>query len=154
MLKFTVHFDGLKETIKKINAASSKAEFAVAYDVERMTRQFVPARSLSQANKAHTQNNKGHINMFVRAEQETTVAIESGNAIVIYPGPYAQYLYNGKVMKGPKHGPKYETNKELVYAKSPHSLAQKEWFDASKSQNLDAWLKTAKRTVIRDLKRK
>ena len=60
---------------------------------------------------------------------------------IIYPGPYAHYMYVGKVM-GPnipvfdKNGnivrwwskaPKYYTEADIVYNDSAHQLATKEW---------------------------
>lgn len=66
---------------------------------------------------------------------------------VVYPGPYARYLYYGKVMKGPKLGPKYATEKNLVFTRSVHQMAQAKWFEASKAQNLQKWIRGVARIV-------
>jgi hypothetical protein len=50
-------------------------------------------------------------------------------------------------MKGPKYGPKYATDKDLVYTKSVHPNAQSHWFEASKAQNLPKWLRGVKKLV-------
>lgn len=65
---------------------------------------------------------------------------------IVYPGPYAQYLYHGKLMVDSKTGSSYArkgstktlTGKSLNVAKSNPS-AQPEWFEASKAQNLSKW---------------
>lgn len=68
---------------------------------------------------------------------------------VIYPGPYARYLYHGKAMKGPYYGPKYVTDKNLVYTKSMHKKAQSHWLEASKEQNLEEWMKGVKKIIAK-----
>jgi hypothetical protein len=63
---------------------------------------------------------------------------------IIYPGPYARFLWRGKVMiypptgstYAPKHGRKVVTEKDLVFSKEG---AQKEWFLASKEKNIKKW---------------
>ncbi len=132
MLKFTVYTDISDVLRRKIDEAALQAELATVNQIEKDTRPFVPMLTGSLVNRTTT------------IDQE----------FIIYPGPYARYLYYGKVMKGPLHGPKYATDKNLVYTKQHNPKAQDRWFEKSKAQNLDAWLKTAKRTVIRDLKRK
>jgi hypothetical protein len=103
-------------------AGQDRAEHLVAVQAEKDTRPFVPALTLSLANRTRVDGNT-----------------------IIYPGPYARYLYYGKVMAGPKYGPKYATDKDLVYTKSMHPNAQSHWFEASKAQNLDKWLRGVKK---------
>ena len=77
-----------------------------------------------------------------------------GNKI-IYPGPYARFLYYGKVMVdpqtgstfAPKGGTKVLTDRDLVFSKAMHPQAQSHWFEASKAQNLDKWIRVAKKAV-------
>ena len=77
-----------------------------------------------------------------------------GNAI-IYPGPYARFLYYGKVMVdpetgstyAPKGGTKVLTDKNLVFNTSGHNQAQSHWFEASKAENLDKWIRVADKAV-------
>lgn len=90
-----------------------------------------------------------------------------GNAI-IYPGPYARYLYYGVKMvdaatgRGPMHYtdklgneifrfPKgatlRPTNEPLNYTKDFHKYAGSHWIERSKAQNLDKWLGVAERIV-------
>jgi len=77
-----------------------------------------------------------------------------GNA-VIYPGPFARFLYYGKVMIDPDTGSpwarkgatKVLTDRDLVFTDQHHPDAQSFWFEASKTQNLDKWLRVAKEAV-------
>lgn len=80
--------------------------------------------------------------------------------VIIYPGPYSQYLYYGKVMvnietgKGPSHfvneygedvifyreGTKLRaSDRDLVFTKSKHPDAQAHWMEASKAVNMEQW---------------
>lgn len=137
--------------MKKLQKAGPMAANAVAGEIARTTEPFVPALTKSLVNR--TQVVEGQI---------------------IYPGPYARYLYNGKVMvnsvsgKGPmhfidKHGneailfPKgsklKETDRNLVFTKSVHGQAQAHWFEASKAQNLDKWVQEARKAVESELEK-
>lgn len=79
---------------------------------------------------------------------------------ILYPGPYARYLYHGKYMvdsktgKGPMHytskdGTEYiryrkgavlkPTERDLKFNTSRHPLAQSHWIEASKTKNIDKW---------------
>jgi len=95
--------------------------------------------------------------------------------LIVYPGPYARYLYYGKKMvdaatgKGPmkiigddgvpvwrfRKGAtlkvKYGADNELKFTKTHHKNAQAFWFDASKAQNLDKWLRISERMVKDEL---
>lgn len=134
---------------KKLAEAGPKAAHAVAVQIAKDTEPYVPALTKSLANRSQ--------------------AVEN---MVIYPGPYARYLYYGKVMvtssgKGPMHfkdkqgndvimfpkGSKlHATNKDLVFTTSVHPLAQSEWFEASKAQNKDKWVEVAEKAVVKYLK--
>ena len=78
-----------------------------------------------------------------------------GNTI-IYPGPYARYLYYGKVMvdsvtgKGPAKIPEVgyrfrrgatlrPTDRPLTYTKDFHPKATARWFEVAKARNLQKW---------------
>lgn len=143
-LKFTVRTD-LTAIEAALRARGTKAEEAVAQQIRSDTSPFVPALTES-------------------LDQRTRVV---GNT-VIYPGPYARYLYYGKVMvneatgKGPakfmgKDGnevirfPKGSklraTDRNLVFNTSVHPQAQSHWFEASKAQNLEKWIRVAEKAV-------
>lgn len=68
-----------------------------------------------------------------------------GEGVVQWIAPYAHYLYKGKVVVGPKYGPKYATNKDLNISKSEHPNAQPFWFEAAKAQNKPVWVRGAQR---------
>lgn len=121
-VSFDVKTSGLEEIDHKIAALADKQEVWLANEVLKDTDKFVPYLTGSQSQRSHTEGN-----------------------MVIYPGPYARYLYYGKVMKGPRYGPKYATDKNLVYTDSPHKNAQSHWFEASKAVNLAKWLRGVKK---------
>ena len=131
-VKFSVYMDGMDAIKEKLAQACGKAEHVLAVQVEKDTVPFVPALTGSLT-------------------ERTRVV---GNAI-IYPGPYAKFLYNGKVMVdpntgstyAPKGGTKVVTDRNLVFTKTVHPQAQSHWFEASKAQNLDKWLRVAEKAV-------
>lgn len=73
---------------------------------------------------------------------------------IVYPGPYARYLYHGKLMVDPETGSSYArkgstktlTNKPLNVAKS-NPMAQPEWFEVSKGLNLEKWKRVFAKAV-------
>lgn len=149
MLKFEVHASLDEAISKKLSVASTKAEHAVAVQAAKDTSTYVPMLT-------------GSLNARTK--------VEGGN--IIYPGPYARYLYYGKVMvdsvtgKGPMHfidkmgneqikfrkgATLKPTDRDLKYTKSAHPQAQDHWFEASKAQNLDKWIRVADKAVKNDL---
>lgn len=129
---FAMHFGGM-EAIKDILAEScTRAESIVGQQVIKDTEPFVPALTGSLTIRTRLDGNK-----------------------IIYPGPYARFLYYGKVMVdpqtgstfAPKGGTKVLTNRDLVFSKAMHPQAQSHWFEASKAQNLDKWIRIAEKAV-------
>lgn len=76
---------------------------------------------------------------------------------IVYPGPYARYLYHGKLMVDSKTGSSYArkgstktlTGKPLNVAKS-NPMAQPEWFEVSKAINLEKWKRVYAKAVTRE----
>ena len=132
MLKFSVKADDFDELHEAIAQACTNAEHIVALQARKDTSPYVP---------------------FLNGSLDRRTQVE-GNAI-IYPGPYARFLYYGKVMidpetgntYAPKGGTKVLTDKNLVMHKEHHSQAQSHWFEASKAENLDKWLRVADKAV-------
>ena len=130
-LDITVHAD-LSGIEAKIKERAAKAEEVVAWQVRKDTSPFVPALTGS-------------------LDQRTRVV---GNT-VIYPGPYARYLYYGKLMVDPETGSAWASNgaskvltdRNLVFNTSVHPQAQSHWFEASKAQNLEKWIRVAEKAV-------
>ena len=54
-------------------------------------------------------------------KRSATIGTKIGSGKIEYASPYARYLYYGKVMEGPKYGPKHATDKDLVYTKQHHA---------------------------------
>lgn len=133
MLKFTVH-SNLSGIGPMLRNASDKAQHAVAIQVQKDTSPYVPALTGSLDQRTRVDENQ-----------------------IIYPGPYARYLYYGKLMVDPTTGSSYApkgatkvlTDKNLVFNKAMHSQAQDHWFEASKAENMDKWLRVAGKAVKR-----
>lgn len=129
---FSMHFSGIEAIKDKLAESCTRAESIVGQQVIKDTAPFVPALTGSLTIRTRLDGNK-----------------------IIYPGPYARFLYYGKVMVdpqtgstfAPKGGTKVLTNRDLVFSKAMHPQAQSHWFEASKSQNLDKWVRIAKKAV-------
>jgi hypothetical protein len=136
MLKFSVHTEGLDSLPDRLANASEKAEHTVAIQVQKDTSPYVP---------------------FLTGSLDTRTRVDGSK--IIYPGPYARYLYYGKLMVDPETGSSYArkgttkvlTDKNLVFNKAMHTQAQSHWFEASKAANLEKWIRTADKAVKREL---
>lgn len=129
---FAMHFGGIEAIKDKLAESCTRAESIVGQQVIKDTEPFVPALTGSLTIRTRLDGNK-----------------------IIYPGPYARFLYYGKVMVdpqtgstfAPKGGTKVLTNRDLVFSKAMHPQAQSHWFEASKAQNLDKWIRIAEKAV-------
>lgn len=150
-LKIRMKDDFSTALMKKLGVAGPKAAHAVATQVQRDTEPFVPASGSPAGMYNRTQ------------------VVENQ---VIYPGPYARYLYYGVKMvnsatgKGPMRffdklgnevivfpkGSKLRpTSEPLNISKAHHSRATAKWFEASKTQNLGKWVRVAGKAVNSEL---
>lgn len=131
-ITFKVHTSGLDAIKGRLDATCTKAAHAVAMQAMEDTKPFVPALTGSLTQRTRVEKNN-----------------------IIYPGPYARFLYYGKVMVdpntgstyAPKGGTKMLTNRNLVFNKATHPQAQAHWFEASKAQNLGKWVEVAAKAV-------
>ena len=135
--------------MRKLEQAGPRAAHALANEIAKDTEPFVPALTESLANRTQVVENQ-----------------------IIYPGPYARYLYEGKVMvdaatgKGPmrivskdgsevirfRKGARLKpTDRPLDIKQDVHRNATDHWFDASKAQNIEKWLRAAGRLVEDEL---
>lgn len=136
MLTFKVQTDLSEKLSAAIGKAATRAEHLVAVQAAKDTSPYVPFLTGS-------------------LDQRTRV---SGNTI-IYPAPYARFLYYGKVMVdpetgstyAPKGGTKVVTDKNLVFGNYFHNQAQSYWFEASKAQNLEKWREVAAKAMKTEL---
>lgn len=136
MLKFNVHTSGLDSLREKVSSACDKAAHIVAMQVRKDTSPYVPA---------------------LTGSLDKRTRVDGGE--IIYPGPYARYLYFGKLMVDPATGSSYAqkgstkvlTDKNLVFNKAMHGQAQSHWFEASKAENLEKWVRVADKAVKHDL---
>lgn len=129
---FSMHFGGMEAIKDKLAESCTRAESIVGQQVIKDTAPFAPALTGSLTIRTRLDGNK-----------------------IIYPGPYARFLYYGKVMVdpqtgstfAPKGGTKVLTNRDLVFSRAMHPQAQSHWFEASKAQNLDKWIRIAEKAV-------
>ena len=131
MLTFKVKFDP-SPIVAKLTNNREKAAHAIAVQAQKDTEPFTPALTGSMSQRTRVIGNE-----------------------IIYPGPYARYLYYGKVMVDPNTGsafaPKGQhkvlTDKNLVFNTSVHGQAQSHWFEASKAENLEKWARVAAKVM-------
>ena len=136
-MKITITSSGFDKIARKIEQSSEKAAHALAVQVAKDTEPFAPAQTRSMVNR-----------------------VQVDGSTIIYPGPYARYLYYGKLMIDPNTGSawatkgatKIVTGKNLNISTAVHGKAQSHWFEASKAQNLPKWLKSAKKLMDDELK--
>lgn len=133
-IKISVQTSGLQAIADHLVRNATKAEHAVAVQIAKDTEPYVPMLTGSLKNRTLVQG-----------------------GTVIYPGPYARYLYYGKLMVDPETGSpwakkgttKVLTDKNLVFNHASHADAQAFWFEASKAQNLEKWERVAERAVTK-----
>lgn len=118
--------------LNSVLPSASKAEKKLAIQVMKDTDKYVPALTGSLTQRTHI--------------EESTI---------VYPGPYARFLYYGKVMVyaptgstfAPRGEHKVVIDRDLVMHKTMHPLASSHWFEVSKAANLSTWLKVAGRLM-------
>lgn len=128
--QYKLDFD-VNKCKKKYGAMNDKARMLLKNEIVKDTDKFVPFRTGYLKNSA------------IRS-------ISSKDDAIIYKGPYARFLYYGKVMIGViTHRPwakkgeiKKATNRNLTFS---HPFACARWFEKSKSINLRKWLDIAKK---------
>lgn len=123
---------------QRMAQASPKSAHILALQMAKDTDPYVPALTKSLANRTIVKDDT-----------------------IIYPGPYARFLYYGKLMIDPNTGSawapkgatKVVTGKDLNISTAVHSKAQAHWFEASKAQNLPKWRNVAGRAMQREFRR-
>lgn len=134
-LKFSVQTDGMDAVKEAVSKSCDRAEHVLAVQVAKDTAPFVPMLTGS-----------------LRTRTRVT-----GNTVV-YPGPYARYLYYGKLYVDPLTGSSYARKgvtkvpavpeKDLIFHRTGTCS---HWFEASKAQNMEKWVRVAEKAVKRDL---
>ncbi len=122
-----------------LSGRATNTERKMARQIMEDTRTFVPADTLSLDSRTHIIGNN-----------------------IVYPGPYARYLYYGNRMvdsvtgRGPMYIPNVgwrwhkgatlvATNTPLNISTAVHPDATSHWMDASKARNMEQWKKVAAR---------
>lgn len=133
-MHFTVYTDIDQALAEKLAQAGTRAEHVLAEQIRKDTAPYVPMLT-------------GSLNTRTQVVGNT----------MIYPGPYARFLYYGKVMVDPNTGSTYAragerkvvTDRNLVFTTDFHPDAQAFWFEASKAQNSEKWLDVARKAVLK-----
>ena len=127
--------------VAELHDMCTEAEKIVTVQAMKDTRPYVPALTMNMNNRTRILGNH-----------------------IIYPGPYARYLYMGKVMvdrdtgKGPAYIPGVgyrfrkgaklvATNRDLKFTKDLHPKAQSHWIVASAAENKEKWKRVAREAV-------
>ena len=126
----------LEESIKPaeiLKGSATRLEKALAWQILKDTTEFLPALTGSFTIRSHVIGNR-----------------------IVYPGPYARYLWHGVAMvnsktgKGPMYIPEVgyrwprgailkPTTRPLKFNTAMHAKAQSHWMDASTVQNMEKW---------------
>lgn len=133
-LRITAYSNTTEAVAKRLGQGAEKAAHVVAQQVAKDTEQFVPMLTGS-------------------LRQNTRIVGDT----IIYPGPYARYLYHGKLMVDPetgsawakKNATKVLTDKNLVFTKAPPGQPQAHWMEASEALNREKWDKTVVKAVLK-----
>lgn len=131
-MNFSVTMRGDIDMVADLEARVDPAEHIIALQIEKDTRPFVPMLTGSLTNRTKVDGNR-----------------------IEYPGPYARFLYYGKVMVDPDTGSpwakagatKVVTDRNLVFTQDFHAQAQSHWIEASKAQNAEKWRRVAERAI-------
>lgn len=133
----------LERVDKRMRFAGRGTKHILAVQMAKDTEPYVPALTKSMANRVHPDHPR------------LTDSVQVNDDTIIYPGPYARFLYYGKLMIDPKTGSswatkgatKVVTGKDLNISQTVHGKAQSHWFEASKAQNLEKWKRVAGRAM-------
>mgnify|MGYP004640776385 CR=1 FL=1 len=145
-LKFSVQTDGMDAIKDALAQGCSRAEHILAVQVLKDTAPFVPMRKGSLRQRTH-----------IEGYTESDYG-PGGGSMIVYPGPYARYLYYGKLYVDPLTGSSYARKgvtkvpavpeKNLIFHRTGTCS---HWFEASKAQNMEKWVRVAEKAVKRDL---
>lgn len=135
MIRFDIQVDLPANVLSK---PATRTEHIVATQAARDTSMYVP---------------------FLTGSMQNRTRVEGGT--IIYEGPYARYLYEGKLMVDPSTGSswaskgatKVVTDKNLVLSHNgidPHATSH--WFEVSKAENQEKWDRVAGKAMKRELK--
>jgi len=131
-LKFTLEAKGFGDIAGRMARANPRVRHTLAVQMAKDTEPYVPALTKSLANRTQVDGDT-----------------------IIYPGPYARFLYHGKLMVDPNTGSpfaakgatKVVTSTDLNISTAVHGKAQSYWFEASKAVNLEKWKRVAGRAM-------
>ena len=131
-LTFKVETRGFGDIARRMAQAAPGVKHTLAVQMAKDTEPYVPARTKSFAGRTQVDGDT-----------------------IIYPGPYARFLYRGKLMIDPRTGSpfatkgatKIVTGRDLDISTAVHSKAQDHWFEASKAQNMRKWERVAGRAM-------
>lgn len=127
------------------NISIVRGDIRVNINLDRFSEQFKKAQA--ELDNLVLQDCKAYMPLKTGSLRQRSYVEGSGR--VVFPGPYARFLYMGKVMVDPdtkspwarKDAIKETTDRELTYSEPE---ATDRWFDAAKAQNGEYWIKRVK----------
>lgn len=136
--KITVHTEGLAAVKARLKENCTAAANTLASEIMKDTRPFVPMKN-------------GVLDARTYVDGD----------MVVYPGPYARFLYYGKVMIDPETGSTYArkgatkvvTDRDLAFSHDGHALATSHWIAASEVENGEKWERIAGKLVTDGLRK-
>ena len=141
MLTFKVEIGDFSSILPAANVV----ERILGAQVMKDTDKFVPALTGSLTKRSYVES----------GYQENPAPAKIEGSTIVYPGPYARFLYYGKVMIyqptgstwAPKDEHKVVTGRDLVMHKTMHAQPTSHWFEVSKAVNLEKWIQVAEKAV-------
>lgn len=131
---FRVYTDGIKALMTRLDTSGTKAEHILATQAAKDTAPYVPMRNGVLRGRTRVQGKQ-----------------------IIYPGPYARYLYYGKLYVDPVTGSPFARKGVTKIPAVPerelqfhHPGTRSHWFEYSKAKNKDKWEHVAAEAVKRE----
>ena len=133
------------------NISIVEADIKVNVNLDRFEKQFQDAQlwldeQVWTGTKKYIPQRDG---MLIDTTNMQNEALKGSGKIYAGYGPYARYLYMGKVMVDQETGSpwarKVVTDRDIQFSKEPNPFATDHWFDAAKDEFCDTWVKGVKK---------
>lgn len=137
------------------NISIVEADIKVNVNLDRFEKQFQDAQlwldeQVWTGTKKYIPQRDG---MLIDTTNTQNEALKGSGKVYAGYGPYARFLYMGKVMVYPETGSpwarpkakKVVTDRDIQFSKEPNPFATDHWFDSAKDEFCDTWVKGVKK---------
>lgn len=133
------------------NISIVEADIKVNVNLDRFEKQFQDAQlwldeQVWTGTKKYIPQRDG---MLINTTSVQNESLKGSGKVYAGYGPYARFLYMGKVMVDPETGSpgakKVVTDRDIQFSKEPNPFATDHWFDAAKDEFCDTWVKGVKK---------